>query len=536
MLNEYTNNLIVEKDEEEYLLENFNYEQLCNLKHNEIISSFRMGYSVQERIIELIKNEKKFIEYPNLIFYQNNDDNLYYKEIDRVLFLQESTEFKLFKIYLSILNDKEEIYDEGRILKLNGDSLNFIEIKRSIYSFEKQISEHEKKNSVEKEKGKSEKGENVSASKNSYLNKDRTDLYYSIKNIKVFLDLYSKIGVKYKEINLLYIFDSNFSLNFIETLIKLIRFEIYNENILFTSFGKINLYFIHIQSDYEKLDIINRNIYKNNLEKTIIELQKDIKEKINKLEKWQNENKDLKERLENENKDLKERLEKENKELKEKFENYENEKLLKKEIKNINLKEILEEENIKKFDILIGKNYHNLEIEKSIDNIDQLNEIKIKNYKTILDTKTFFKKFIDNNNDNFIDYNSYFSMIKDFDRIILIVDHDFLNNYEIMKKYYNRYEIKVIIVDLSAYIVILKDSNLFIEGTCTVKIKNNILPGFKEGEYEFYLDKDLVSYFKKLTIFKTNMTKKINDEILVYFPDNKTFQYFEIFQKVIPTK
>ena len=146
-----------------------------------------------------------------------------------------------------------------------------------------------------------------------------------------------------------------------------------------------------------------------------------------------------------------------------------------------------------------------------------------------MDTKTFFKKFIDNNNDNFIDYNSYFSMIKDFDRIILIVDHDFLNNYEIMKKYYNRYEIKVIIVDLSAYIEILKDSNLFIEGTCTVKIKNNILPGFKEGEYEFYLDKDLVSYFKKLTIFKTNMTKKINDEILVYFPDNKTFQYNKIF-------
>ena len=57
--------------------------------------------------------------------------------------------------------------------------------------------------------------------------------------------------------------------------------------------------------------------------------------------------------------------------------------------------------------------------------------------KTILDIKTFFRKLIDNNsnsNSNIIDYNSYFSMINDCKTIILLIDHDFINNFEYLKK------------------------------------------------------------------------------------------------------
>ena len=171
--------------------------------------------------------------------------------------------------------------------------------------------------------------------------------------------------------------------------------------------------------------------------------------------------------------------------------------------------------------------------------INDANQLTDKsNNKIILDIKTFFLKLIDNNNysnSNSIYYNSYFSMINDCETIILLIDHDFINNFEYLKKnYLEKYKIKVIIVELSVYIAILENikKKNFIKGDeqdkdiCTVKIKdNNILPGFKKGEYKFHLDNNLVTYFNKLQKFKTNISKKINDEILIYSPDNMAFQY-----------
>ncbi len=43
------------KDNVEYLLENDTIEQVFELKKKEIISTFRYGYSVQERIINFLK-------------------------------------------------------------------------------------------------------------------------------------------------------------------------------------------------------------------------------------------------------------------------------------------------------------------------------------------------------------------------------------------------------------------------------------------------------------------------------------------------
>ena len=495
-----------EEKEEEYLLDNFSFEKLCYLKHKEIISKFIGVYSRQERVIEILKKNKNFIEYPNLIFYENNNDNLHYKHIDRVLLLNQDEEFQLLKTYCSIVDYEKEFYDKGSILKLKNDSLNFIEIKTSINKLEEQLSElknklnekEDKKDEKQSDKSKeSEKVGSYTMTKNSFLRKERTDLYYSIKNVKDFLNLYSKIGIKFKKINLLYIFDSYFSMNFVEILSKLIKYEIYNKEILNTDYGNINLYFIHIQSDFEKIDIINREKYKDQLENSIKELQQKM-----------------------------ENNEKENKDLKEKFEKYENEKLIKNTIKKIKLSKILEDENFLYFDILIGKNYHSLKIGKSIDNI---NEILVNNNDgTILDIKTFSRKLIkNNNNNNFIDYQFYFSKINSFKNIILLIDHDFIGNFESLKKQYmNNFNIKIIIVDLSFYIAILKSSKIKEDkDTCSVKIINKIIPGFLEGEYEFYLDKNLVSYFKKLNQFHNNITNKINDEILIYFPNDMSFQY-----------
>ena len=495
-----------EEKEEEYLLDNFSFEKLCYLKHKEIISKFIGVYSRQEKVIEILKKNKNFIEYPNLIFYENNNDNLHYKHIDRVLLLNQDEEFQLLKTYCSIVDYEKEFYDKGSILKLKNDSLNFIEIKTSINKLEEQLSElknklnekEDKKDEKQSDKSKeSEKVGSYTMSQNSFLRKERTDLYYSIKNVKDFLNLYSKIGIKFKKINLLYIFDSYFSMNFVEILSKLIKYEIYNKEILKTDYGNINLYFIHIQSDFEKIDIINREKYKDQLENSIKELQQKM-----------------------------ENNEKENKDLKEKFEKYENEKLIKNTIKKIKLSEILEDEKFLYFDILIGKNYHSLKIGKSIDNI---NEILVNNNNgTILDIKTFSRKLIkNNNNNNFIDYQFYFSKINSFKNIILLIDHDFIGNFESLKKQYmNNFNIKIIIVDLSFYIAILESSKIKEDkDTCSVKIINKIIPGFLEGEYEFYLDKNLVSYFKKLNQFHYNITNKINDEILIYFPNDMSFQY-----------
>ena len=495
-----------EEKEEEYLLDNFSFEKLCYLKHKEIISKFIGVYSRQERVIEILKKNKNFIEYPNLIFYENNNDNLHYKHIDRVLLLNQDEEFQLLKTYCSIVDSEKVFYDKGSILKLKNDSLNFIEIKTSINKLEEQLSElknklnekEDKKDEKQSDKIKErEKEGSYTMSQNSFLRKERTDLYYSIKNVKDFLNLYSKIGIKFKKINLLYIFDSYFSMNFVEILSKLIKYEIYNKEILNTDYGNINLYFIHIQSDFEKIDIINREKYKDQLENSIKELQQKM-----------------------------ENNEKENKDLKEKFEKYENEKLIKNTIKKIKLSKILEDEKFPYFDILIGKNYHSLKIGKSIDNI---NEILVNNNDgTILDIKTFSRKLIkNNNNNNFIDYQFYFSKINSFKNIILLIDHDFIGNFESLKKQYmNNFNIKIIIVDLSFYIAILKSSKIKEDkDTCSVKIINKIIPGFLEGEYEFYLDKNLVSYFKKLNQFHNNITNKINDEILIYFPNDMSFQY-----------
>ena len=59
---------------------NGNIEELFKFKKKEILSRFKLGYSIQERIMNtLISNTcNKIIELPNLIFYSKNPKKKYF--------------------------------------------------------------------------------------------------------------------------------------------------------------------------------------------------------------------------------------------------------------------------------------------------------------------------------------------------------------------------------------------------------------------------------------------------------------------------
>ena len=148
-----------------------NIEKFFELKKKEIISTFRMGYSLQERIINYLhKNSKaKIIELPNIIFYKKNKNNKnkrMYSEMDRILMVNEDTEINNFFAYLKAefhhKNKKINITEipKGEILSLKKDSCYFIEVKTSLYSlFDKEKKEKDKIEDKKVEKdSKSEKG------------------------------------------------------------------------------------------------------------------------------------------------------------------------------------------------------------------------------------------------------------------------------------------------------------------------------------------------------------------------------------------
>ena len=119
-----------------------NEQSFYQLRKKEIISKFRRGYSIQEEIIEnfFLNNEKFMNELPNLLlFHQYNNKNKYFCEFDRILFIEKKIDInKIFKYYLKFEityeDVKEETFFEGKIINLEKNSVNFIEIKSSAVS------------------------------------------------------------------------------------------------------------------------------------------------------------------------------------------------------------------------------------------------------------------------------------------------------------------------------------------------------------------------------------------------------------------
>ena len=111
-------------------------------KRKEIISSFRFGYTIQERIMNMfnIHSEKEIKELPNIIFFENNNYNKNYNEIDRVVTVEEDSTISNFKVYYKsqFQNGKKiknESFIDGEILILPKNSCNFIEVKTSANFF-----------------------------------------------------------------------------------------------------------------------------------------------------------------------------------------------------------------------------------------------------------------------------------------------------------------------------------------------------------------------------------------------------------------
>ena len=128
--------LLGEKKKED----NESIEEIFNFKKKEIISSFRLGYSMQERILNtLISNSdnNKIFELPNVVFYKNNKYNKLLNEVDRIITVEKDTKIKNFFVFSkTIFKQNTEPnpiqISEGEALFLPKNSCNFIEVKTSM--------------------------------------------------------------------------------------------------------------------------------------------------------------------------------------------------------------------------------------------------------------------------------------------------------------------------------------------------------------------------------------------------------------------
>ena len=111
-------------------------------KRKEIISTFRFGYTVQERIMNMlnIHSEKKIKELPNIIFFEKNKIKKSYNEVDRIVTVEEDAAISNFMVYFKSQFKKgkeiiKESFLDGETLILPQNSCNFIEIKTSANFF-----------------------------------------------------------------------------------------------------------------------------------------------------------------------------------------------------------------------------------------------------------------------------------------------------------------------------------------------------------------------------------------------------------------
>jgi len=139
--------MLGEKDKDRSILNKNNILELYEFKKKEVISHFRYGYSIQERLISfLLKKDinKQLFELPNIIFFQKNMKHKIFSEMDRIFLSKSDITFDNAKIYSKYISkdNKFEIIKEGEFLKMEKDFLNFIEVKSSIMTLSKEVGEN----------------------------------------------------------------------------------------------------------------------------------------------------------------------------------------------------------------------------------------------------------------------------------------------------------------------------------------------------------------------------------------------------------
>ena len=273
--------------------ENYNGNiELFKFKKKEILSKFKLGYSVQERIMNtLISNTcSKIIELPNLIFYSKNKEKKIFSEIDRIITVNELSEVNKFFIYAKaeFRKSEEMVYTnikEGKKLTLEKNSCVFIEIKTSLNNL------FPKKNNEEINNDYWSMASSINSG-NTNKNNIFTRMY---KNMEIFLNLFENLNKKFEKIKLIIIIDSYFPKEFFN------KAEIFSYSL--DDSQKINfdfdLYFIHVESDMLYAHDLTKI---QNIENKLIEKEKQIKnleEDVNLLKNESNEKTNIINNLQN---------------------------------------------------------------------------------------------------------------------------------------------------------------------------------------------------------------------------------------------
>ena len=334
-------------------------------KRREIISGFRFGYAIQERIINMLfsNSDKKIKELPNVIFYKKKDDkhNKDYIEVDRIVLVDENEDAKIsnFLVYLKTQFKQRdtitETFEVGETLVLPKYSLNFIEVKTSSNFLKEKVSNKE----FEVKSGTSSDIFSSSSNKDNKINSQKIVKDNSTKmakeiihKINVFSALFHNINIKYSQINLIIIIDSYFQKDFIDMAKK------FSEHLAANNHTDLNLFFVHIGSD---VTYISESSKYNKLNEDFNCLEKKFeKEKIDLENRIKNQKKDFEKKYENQEKDFQKKYDDQKKDFQKEFKKKNDDFLkLKKEQKILNdkLNKFINKDKLRKIKKKIEKLY-----------------------------------------------------------------------------------------------------------------------------------------------------------------------------------
>ena len=345
-----------------------NLPTLFEYKLNEIKSIFKYGYALQERLISMLtRNTNKTLkELPNIIFYQKNNKRIAFNEFDRIYLAEEDISFPNAKIYTKVINDKTKKIEKGEILKIEKESLNFIEIKTSVVSLSKELEKEKKKKDIKDNKSNSSKS-----------SKRKKGLFRKILD---FIELFSKLKIKHININLIFIIDSFFNKSFFDITNNYAQYYLSNK----LELERFNIYFVQIESHIIFLDELNAYDKLSNAYNKLNNTYNELNNTYNELNNTYNELNDAYNKLKNAHEKLEKNINK--------IENAQRLKKLKKKINekikdNNMIKELID--GIEKYNSekksIIGEYYS-----KGFNTLVKYDKIK-EYYNIIIDLKTFIR-------------------------------------------------------------------------------------------------------------------------------------------------
>ena len=318
----------IKDDTEDFKLLN----EVFKNKRREIISSFRFGYTIQERIMSTLfsNSDKKIKELPNVIFYKKKD-SVYSKnfkkpnnrsksfdEVDRIIFVDEDTRISNFLVYLKtkFQQGKESItktFVDGETLVLPSHSINFIEVKTSANYF-KEKNQNQEIGDYLKSKTPSETSSisNKNSKDSQKMEQDNSKKIAKdmIDKINVFSSLFDQINVKYSKINLIIIIDSFFQKELIDLA------KIFSNNLASSTPPDLDLFFVHVDTDISYICEVNRY---NTLNDNFKELKNNFEVKEKEAEKFKKRIEESEKEFKKTEKELKKTIEKNEKEFSDKI-------------------------------------------------------------------------------------------------------------------------------------------------------------------------------------------------------------------------